>query len=226
MSLIFGRRLIVEKLFLKAKRRDVFGKKLKKYRKAGLLPAVVYGHNFDSLPLFVDKKDFKKVYKQAGTSTILTLELEDKKLNVIVHDIAKDPISQEPEHVDFYHIKMTEKITAEVPLKFVGEAPAAKIYGAIIVKNFEKIEVECYPSDLPHEIEVDLSLLTEIDSVIYVKDLNIPEKVKVLVDEEEAVAVATPPSAEEIEETVESEEIGAGLAEEEATQTFEKGSEE
>jgi len=196
----------MEKLVLKAKKRDVFGKKLKKERKAGFLPAVVYGHNFESIPVFVDKKEFRKIYKQAGTSSLITLNLEDKKINVLIHEVEKEPISQEPKHVDFYRVKMTEKITADVPLKFVGEAPAAKIYGAIIVKNFEKIEVECLPADLPHEIEVDLSPLTEIDSVIYVKDLNIPENVKVLADEEEAVVVATPPAAEEIEEEVAGEE--------------------
>ena len=196
----------MEKLILKAKKRDVFGKKLKKERKAGFLPAVVYGHNFESIPVFVDKKEFRKIYKQAGTSSLITLNLEDKKINVLIHEVEKEPISQEPKHVDFYRVKMTEKITADVPLKFIGEAPAAKIYGAIIVKNFEKIEVECLPADLPHEIEVDLSPLTEIDSVIYVKDLNIPENVKVLVDEEEAVVVATPPTTEEIEEEVAGEE--------------------
>lgn len=196
----------MEELVLKAKKRDVFGKKLKKERKAGFLPAVVYGHNFESIPIFVDKKEFRKIYKQAGTSSLITLNLEDKKINVLIHEVEKEPISQEPKHVDFYRVKMTEKITADVPLKFVGEAPAAKIYGAIIVKNFEKIEVECLPADLPHEIEVDLSLLTEIDSVIYVKDLNIPENVKVLADEEEAVVVATPPTVEEIEEEVAGEE--------------------
>lgn len=204
----------MEKITLKGEERKVFKKKLKAERKKGLLPAIVYGHDFSPLPIFVSQKEFERIYKKAGTSTLLNLEVGDKKYNVLIHDVQIHPLTQEFEHVDFYRVKMTEKITAEVPLKFVGEAPAVKAYDAVLVKNFDTIEVECLPADLPHEIEVDLSSLTEIDSVIYIKDLNIPPQVKVLADPEEAVVVATPPQVEEVEEVEAAAEAEMAVQEE------------
>lgn len=215
---------VLERFKIKGTERKIFKKKLKAERKKGFLPAIIYGHEFSPLPLFVFKKEFEKIYKKAGTSSLITLQVNEKKYNVLIHDVQVHPLTQEPEHIDFYKVKMTEKITAEVPLKFIGEAPAVKTLDAVIVKNFDKIEVECLPADLPHEIEVDLSSLINFDSVIYIKNLNIPSGVKVLADPEEAVVVVIPPRAEEIEEVVEEavEEVAEEAPEEEKEETAEK----
>lgn len=169
--------------------------------KQGLIPAILYGHNIENVKLAISKKDFDKALKAVGESSILTLELESGKKGdkrpVLVHDIQYGLISHEPTHVDFYQVKLDEKIKAHVALEFIGESSAVKNFGGILNKSVFEIEVEALPNDLPHNIEVDLSKLEVIDSSIYLKDLSIPKGVKLLESPETVVATVTPPRSEE-----------------------------
>lgn len=184
-------------LEIKAKPRQDLGKKTNKQRKAGFIPAVIYGHGIKSEPIYVLVKDFGSIYKEAGESTLVGLEIEGKKRNVLIHDVARNPLSDDIIHIDFYQVRMDEKIKAKVPLVFVGESDAVKSEGGVLVKNIQEIEVEALPQDLPHHIEIDISPLKTFEDHIYIKDLSVSEKVKIFAGNDEVVVLVTPPRSEE-----------------------------
>lgn len=177
---------------LKVQIREKLGKKVKNIRRQGLIPAELYGHNVSNMHLAVNAKDFNNIYKQAGESSIVNLIVDDEKFKkpipVLIYNIQKSYLNNTILHIDFYQVRMDEKIKAHIPLKFVGEPPAVKNYGGILNKSMLEIEIEALPKDLPHEIEVDLSQLQELNQTIYVKDLVMPKGVKFLVDPETPVA--------------------------------------
>ncbi len=198
----------MDNLVLEARKREETGKKVNKLRKSGLIPAVVYGRETEPQNLAVDFFSFQKIYEAAGRSSLIDLKIENKPpLKVIIQDIQTDPLTDKFINIDFHAVKMTEKITAEIELKFVGESKAVKEDGGVLVKNIDKIKVEAYPQDLVHEIEVDISNLKTFDDIIHISELKIPEKIKILNDGKETVALVTPPRSEAeleaLEETVE-----------------------
>lgn len=192
---------------LKAQPRQELGRQVKKQRKAGQIPAVIYGHGIKSQPLFVLGKDFEKIYHQAGESSLVTLEIDGKKRNVLIHEVQRDPVDDQVLHVDFYQVKMDEKIKAKVPLVFVGESPAVKAEGGVLVKNIQEVEIEAFPQDLPHHLEADVSSLATFQDHIFIKDLAVLGSVKIMAEPLEIVASVIPPRSEEelaaLEEKVE-----------------------
>ena len=184
-------------LTLKVDERIITGKKTAELRTKGILPAVVYGPELKPLNIQVSKKDFAHVYAETGDSGLIELLLGDKKLNVLVHDVAyAAAASQDPIHVDFYQVNLNKAVTAEVPLVFVGESSAVKD-GGVLTKSMEDIEVEALPKDLPHEITVDISVLKTFDTTLYVKDLVIPANVKVTVNGDNPVVTVSAPISDE-----------------------------
>ena len=177
--------------------REKLGSATKVFRRDGFIPAELYGHGSENEHLMVSIKDFAKAFKEAGTSTILHLILGKEKKPALIYDVTYNPLTGDVRHVDFYAVKMDEIITARIPLEFINEAPAVKEKSAIINKSMSEIEVEALPHDLPHSFKVDLSLLDDLNKSIYVRDLTIPKGVKVLVEEDTAIATATPPLVEE-----------------------------
>jgi large subunit ribosomal protein L25 len=197
---------------LSVQTREKFGKATRTLRQEGLIPAELYGHGIKNEHLSVPVKDFTKAFKEAGTSTILYLLVGNglpaanrqglsvngrEKKPAIIHDVVYDSLTGAIAHVDFYAVKMDEMITAKIPLEFVNESPAVKEKGAIINKSMAEIEVESLPQDLPHAFKIDLSLLDDLDKSIYVRDIKVPKGVKILVEDDTAIATATPPLAEE-----------------------------
>lgn len=177
---------------LQAKTRDKFGKQLKKIRKDGLIPAELYGHNVFNRHLVVNAHDFLKIFKEVGSNKFFNLVIDSKEtVPVLIHNVQKDYLTNEVIHVDFYQIKMDEKIKARIPLEFTRESPAVKNLGGVLNKSMHEIEVEALPQNLPPTIKVYLSELKELNQTLYVKDLKIPEGVKVLVDENTPVATVT-----------------------------------
>lgn len=183
---------------LSAKTRTHTGHKNRTLRASGRIPVVTYGHGLKSQSLEVGQKAFDKVLSKAGTSTIVELDLDGKKTNVVIHDVQRHPVTGEVIHVDLYQVRMDEKIKAKVPLKFIGTSRAVKDFGGILVKATDELEIEALPADLPHEIQVDLSKLAELNATIKLTDLAIPKGVEVLVaDKEFSIATVTPPRSEE-----------------------------
>lgn len=136
-------------LTLEAENREIFGKKLKDFREQGKLSAVLYGPKEKSRPIFVSLKDFKKIWQEAGESTVIQLNLEKSKKEVLIQEVVLDPVKNEPTHVDFYAVLMDKPIQAAVVLEFSGTSPAVKNLGGILVKVAYEIEIEALPKNLP-----------------------------------------------------------------------------
>lgn len=186
---------------LTAQKREIFGKKVKSLRSQGLIPAELYGHGFPNFHLSVDSKEFAKVFRDAGESAIIQLNIVDDSalVNVLIHDIQRGSLTDEITHIDFYQVRMDEKITAQIPVRLIGEAPAVKD-GGILIRAMQEMEVEALPAELPHDIPIDISGLEKIGSSLYVRDIQPIKGVKFLVDPETVVATVKEPAKEEIEE--------------------------
>jgi large subunit ribosomal protein L25 len=188
----------MDKVKLSAKIRDVFGRKTKKGKKEGLVPAVVYGKKVKPQSVWIKAIDFSRLLKKSGESTMIELEIDEKdKRNVIIYEIQKDPVAGNYIHADFFQVRMDEEIEKAVELSYIGEAPAVKELGGVLVKSLDEITVKCLPADLPSEIEVDITILKTFEDHIVIKDLKISPKVKIDIDPETVVALVAPPRSEE-----------------------------
>jgi len=146
----------------------------------------IYGHKKDNVSIKMNYSDFEKVYNEAGMSSVITIDVDGEEHDVVIKEVQVDPVKDRIHHVDFYEFTRGEKMEATVSLKFVGEAPAEKL-GMVLNTAKTEIEIEALPKDLPSEIEVDLSVLENGDSVIRAADLKLPEGVKIVGDPEEAI---------------------------------------
>lgn len=186
-------------LSLSAKIRKEVGKKTEALRKKGLLPAVLYGPEIKSaLPLELDYKSFEKAYNVAGESSLISLEVNGKKFLVLIHDLKRNPLEEKLIHVDFYQPRLEEEVEVTVPIAFAGEPIAVKELGGTLVKNISELEVKALPQKLPHEIKADIESLKTFEDHVLVRDLKLPEGVKILKDPEEIVAFVSP--LEKVEE--------------------------
>ena len=161
------------------------------------MPAIVYGHDLKPLSIQISAKEFERVYAEAGESTVVYLKVDDQDYPTVIHDVMRDAVSDAYLHADFYKVRLDEKIHAKIQLNFVGESPAVKEFGGILVKNMSEIEVGGFPQDLPHQIDVDISGLTELKSHILVKDLPISNKLEIKAGTEAIVALIQKPISEE-----------------------------
>jgi large subunit ribosomal protein L25 len=173
-------------LTINASKREIVGKATARIG-GDEMPAVFYGRKEKSTPVTILKSEFKKIYKDAGESTVISLKVDGKGMDVLIHEVDVDPIKHEPRHVDFYVLEKGKKIEVNVPVNFIGVAPAMKL-GGIVVKVLHEIEIEADPTNLPHEIDVDLSALENLDSQILVKDVKLPNGVIAKGNLEEVVA--------------------------------------
>jgi large subunit ribosomal protein L25 len=202
---------IMEEYVLEATKRDVLGKKVKALRREGLLPAVIYGKGFDSLPITLNTRDVRQTLKVIGANTLVTIKIGKEEHLALVRDIQREVIMQDLLHLDFQAVSLEETITSTVPIAVIGDAPAVSEFNAVLVTSLDELEIEAKAKDLPDMIEVDVSDLTEIGDHILVKDLKIPGDVTVLEDPEEIVVVASAQTLMELEPEVEE---GAELLEE------------
>ncbi|MDO9231021.1 MAG: 50S ribosomal protein L25 [bacterium] len=188
----------MDKVKLVAKTREVFGRKTKTGKKEGLVPAVVYGKKVTPKSLWVNAIEFAKLLRISGESTMIELNIDEKdKRNVIIYEIQKDPVMGNIIHTDFFQVRMDEEIEKAVELIYIGESPAVKELGGVLVKSLDEITVKCLPADLPSEIEVDIASLKTFEDHICIKDLKISPKVKIELEPETVVALVAPPRSEE-----------------------------
>jgi len=190
----------MDKIVLKATRRNVTGKQVKALRRQGRLPAVMYGHKVDPVSISLDNHESSLILPKVSSSTIVTIDLEGEQHAALVRERQKDPVKGTLVHVDFQVISLTEKIRAAVRIEVHGLSPAVKDYNAVIVNNLTEIEVEALPGDLPERSVVDAGKLAQVGDAIYVRDLPVSDKVEVLTDVDEIVVVATGAAPEEVEE--------------------------
>ncbi|MBX4195629.1 50S ribosomal protein L25 [Candidatus Parcubacteria bacterium] len=186
-------------LSLKAEIRDT---KVKpdEIRKAGKIPAVFYGKKEPSTPVAIKKTDFLKVWKEAGESSVISLETPEGAVESLIHEIDFDPVTGSPRHADFYVFEKGHKVKVEVPIEFTGVSAAVKDMGGILVKVMHALKIEAMPKDLPHNIAIDITPLVSFESQILAKDVVIPEGVTLLENPEEVVALVNAPREEKEEE--------------------------
>jgi len=159
----------------------------------GLIPSILYGKGIENKILKVSKLEFEKIYKLAGESSLINLSINnDKPVSVLVKNVDLDPVKGNVIHIDFYEVNLKVKISAEIPLNFIGESKAVKELNGTLVKNINHIKVECLPTDLINHIDIDISVLENIHDVIKISDLKIPQVIEVHANGEDIVATVIP----------------------------------
>ncbi len=180
----------MERIQLEALKRDVIGKKVRFLRREGTTPANMYGHGLESVALKVDTGKLKQTLARAGKTDLISLQIDDSKAPVLVliRNVQRNTLNDEFLHVDFYQVKMTEKIKVDVPLVFVGEAPVLdKVKNVSVLHLIDSLHIEALPDNLPHSLEVNISSLEELGSTIHVKDIHLGDGIDLLSDAEQMV---------------------------------------
>ncbi len=173
------------------------GKALTKLRANGFIPAIRYGHDKTPMNLSVQYIDFSKLYKAAGESTLVELLCAGQKpVNTLIHDVQVDPLSGRFTHIDFYQVNMDEEIETDIALEFIGESPAVKASGGVLIRNLDEVKVKCLPKDLPHSLAIDLARLATFDDQFKVSDIVLPAGVEMLESLDTIVALVEPPRTE------------------------------
>jgi large subunit ribosomal protein L25 len=168
-------------------------------RREGTMPAVIYGRSEEATSIAVNTKDFQKVFKSAGESSVISLTGLGTAKDALINDVEFDVLTGTPIHADFYAIQKGQTVTVSVPLEFDGVSPAVKDLGGILTKVMHELEIECEPKDLPHAVHVDISKLTGLDSQILVSDLSLPKSAKISAAPEEVVAMISVAQEEPVE---------------------------
>jgi len=181
----------MEKIVLKATKRSVTGKQVKALRRAGQLPAVIYGRHVEPIAISLEAHTAGLVFSKLTSSTLVTIDVEGAEYTALVRDRQRNYIKGNLTHVDLLALDLTEKIRTKVNLVFTGVASAVKDYSAVLIHRMDAFEVECLPTDLPERITVDVSSLKEIGNSIRVKDIVLSQEVAVLEDPDEIVMIAT-----------------------------------
>ena len=190
----------MDKTVLKATRRTVTGKQVGALRRQGQLPAVIYGHHLEPIPLSLDAHDAGLTLSRISSSHLVSIELEGKEIPALVREKQRNYIKGTLTHVDFLAVSLTEKLRASVGIELVGLSLAVKDFDAILVTGLTQLEVECLPGDLPEKVVVDISALQKIGDAVHVSDVTLAAEVLVLNSAEEMIVIATAPRVEVIEE--------------------------
>ena len=209
---------------LAAEHRDIVGKKVALLRRAGRLPAVVYGHGVDSTSISVSAHEFEQLRRHTGPNALVDLSIDGKKARpVLVSTIQVHPVDRRTLHVDLFLVRMTEELTVDVPLVATGESPAVALQGGTLLHPSESVRIRALPDHLPQSIEYSVETLTDFDTTIHVRDLSIPDDVTLLTDGDEIIAKVQAPRVEEVVE-VAPVEIGEGAPEGEEAEGSGEGS--
>ena len=194
----------MEKINLSAEVRST-SQKLSEVRAGKRVPAVVYGHNFDNVVISIDNSDFLRTFRKSGESHIISLDIAGKSVDVLVHDIQREPVSGDFLHVDFFAVTKGEAVHTHIALNFTGKSPAVST-GAILEESIKELEVKCLPKDLVDAFDVDLSALKQMGDSLRVSDLSIDSKYTVLTNSDDVVVAAAKPAKVEVEAVAETEE--------------------
>jgi large subunit ribosomal protein L25 len=196
---------------LAAAPREILGKHVARLRRAGQLPAVVYGHGVESTSVTIDAHDFELLRRKAGPNALVDLSVDGKKADpVLIHDVQVHPVTHRPLHVDLFLVRMTVELTVDVPLVAIGVSPAIENDGGTLLHAIESVRIRALPDHLPQSIEYSIESLVDFDAAIHVRDLAIPSDVTLLTDADEIVAKVQAPRVEVEEPTAAEVEAAEG----------------
>ena len=193
---------MAQQISLKAAVRELTGKSVKRLRRDGYVPAVLYGPETENQNLVIKKDELLNLLKTSQENAVVVLAVEDKQgkkdYRVLLHDLTRDPISQEITHLDLYRFSAKKKVVVHIPLVLKGVSHAEEL-NAVLLQNLDKLEAECLPDAIPEKIEVEISGLVGLDQTLYVKDLKLPAGVEAEIDEDTPVVSLVPVKEEVIE---------------------------
>ena len=196
----------MEKVVLQATKRNVLGKQVGALRRAGKLPAVLYGRHTETTPILLDAHETKLKLARSTSSSLVIISLDGTEYPTLVREKQRHPLKRQLIHLDFQALSLTEKTHASVGIELHGTSPAVKTYGATIVHGVTQLEVECLPQDLPERVVVDISGLAEPGDSIHIRDLKLPGQVEILSDLDEVIVSVMAARAEEVVEPAPAEE--------------------
>ena len=198
---------MMEQIVVQAARRDVIGKQVKALRRAGKLPAIMYGKQVATIPIMLDQREASKILEGLSPSALIQIQLDGDEFFALVREKQRDVILGTVTHVDFQTVSLREKVRSQVAIRLVGEAPATEELGGLLVTNVEQLDMEALPRELPDHIDVDVTRLENIGDAIYVRDLILPEGVTLFAEPDDVIVVVTLLAEEpELEAEVEVEE--------------------
>jgi large subunit ribosomal protein L25 len=181
-----------------AEPREVLGKKTASLRRAGILPAVVYGHGRKSQAIQLDARAFDELLRTTSRNSLVDLKVGGgRAVPVLLQGIHEHPVKRHPIHADFYVVKMTEELHLDVPVNYVGESVAVDKMGGTLLHMREHVSVSALPTDLPHALDLDITPLDGFETMLYVRDLVVPSGVTVLTDPDEPLARVQQPRSQE-----------------------------
>jgi large subunit ribosomal protein L25 len=194
--------------------RDVYGKQNKRLRTTGVVPGVLFGKSIGSIPVQLDAKALDVLYRQAGRTGVVKVSVDGgRPTSAIIKSVQRNPLSGRALHVDLFAVDLTQEMLADIPLSFIGTSHAVEMEGAILFTSLDHLKVRGLPGDLPHEIEVDLAPLVDLEATIHVRDLVVDARMTVVNDPDDLVAKVTPPREEEVIEPAVAEGEGEEAAE-------------
>jgi large subunit ribosomal protein L25 len=181
----------MEKVVIKASKRDVRGKQVRALRQVGKLPGVIYGRHTEPVNITMDARSVGATLSKVGSSSLVTIDVDGKEYPVLVRERQRNYIKGNLIHVDFLAVSLTEKIKAEVRIELTGMSLAVKDSDAVLVTGLHTLSVECLPADLPEHITVDISPLVKVGDSIHVRDVSLGDKVRILTNEDDMIVNAT-----------------------------------
>jgi len=190
----------MDRVVLKATKRDVTGKQVNALRRAGRLPAVIYGHHTEPVSISLDMHHATLALSKVGSSSLITVDVDGKEYPALVRERQRDYIKGSLLHVDFLAVSLTERIRAEVRVDITGTSPAVKDLNAVLVTGLHALSVECLPNDLPDHFTVDIGVLEKVGDGIHVRDVVVPDKVRIMDDPDGMIVVTTYAKEEVVEE--------------------------
>jgi large subunit ribosomal protein L25 len=196
---------MVQQMELAISHREVMGKATKRLRKAGIIPANIFGHKEAPQAVQLDAIDFDRLRRSHAATGVIALRLPDNSgvQTALIRHVQHDPRSGKVIHIDFFRVSLNERLNVKVPLHFVGEAPGVKIEGGVLLHLLDALEVECLASAIPEYLDVDISALTEIDSILHAEDIQLPPNFTLVTDPQEGVVKVAATRAEVAEEAAE-----------------------
>ena len=195
-------------------RREISGKKVRKMRRDGVIPANIYGRGIESVAVQIPFAEARIMLNEHGRNTLIAVQVsgEAEPRSVVVRDLDREPVSGAIQHIDFFEVELDRKLQADIPVRLIGEAPATQTWDGILVHDVDAVTIEALPGDLPDHFEISVEGMEELDDQLTAGDLELPSGVELVVDASTVIARIARPrlEVEEEEEVLEGEELPEG----------------